>query len=293
MNNRRKFSRTDVALEFESEGSSSIDGLEVTEYNSLSFKVCKINISTKKASKLLGKPIGRYVNISVGQIWLDSDERFNNAAKVISNVLTEFMYSLVHKPDSVLVVGLGNRFITSDAVGPLTVKELTVNRHIKDYDPQLFSRLGSITLSALTPGVTGQTGIEAADLIKGAVDTVNPSLVVCIDALAARDVERLGTTVQLSDNGIAPGSGIGNRRRALSYDTLGVPVISVGIPTVVDSSTLVFGMLERAGITSLTPSLEKELESGKSFFVTLKDADTVIYETSRLLSSALTMAFSV
>ena len=293
MNNRRKFSRTDVALEFESEGSSSIDGLEVTEYNSLSFKVCKINISTKKASELLGKPIGRYVNISVGQIWLDSDERFNNAAKVISNVLTEFMYSLVHKPDSVLVVGLGNRFITSDAVGPLTVKELTVNRHIKDYDPKLFSRLGSITLSALTPGVTGQTGIEAADLIKGAVDTVNPSLVVCIDALAARDVERLGTTVQLSDNGIAPGSGIGNRRRALSYDTLGVPVISVGIPTVVDSSTLVFGMLERAGITSLTPSLEKELESGKSFFVTLKDADTVIYETSRLLSSALTMAFSV
>ncbi len=293
MNNRRQFSRTDIALEFESEETSSVEGLEIREYDSLSFKVCKIDIFTKKASELLGKPIGRYVNINIGQIWLDSDQRFENASRVISDTLTEIMYSLVQKPDSILIVGLGNRFITSDAVGPLTVKGITVNRHIKDHDPQLFSKLGSLTLSALTPGVTGQTGIEAADLIKSAVDTVKPSLVVCIDALAARDVERLGTTVQLSDNGIAPGSGIGNRRRALSYDTLGVPVISIGIPTVVDSSTLVFGMLGRAGITSLTPSLEKELENGKSFFVTLKDADTVIYETSRLLSSALTMAFSV
>jgi spore protease len=148
-------------------------------------------------------------------------------------------------------------------------------------------------LSAVAPGVTGQTGIEAADLIKNAVDTVKPDIVICVDALAARDVDRLGTAIQLSNNGIAPGSGIGNRRSAIDCHSLGIPVISVGVPTVVDSSTLVFGMLERAGVTSFSPQLEKELENGRSFFVTLKDADTVIYEISRLLSSALTSAFSV
>ena len=293
MNNKHKYSRTDVATEFENEDSGITAGLNITESERDFFKICKIDITTKKASELLKKPIGRYVNVTVGRIWLEDDRRFDQAVSVISSELTELMRSLAGTPASVLVVGLGNRFITSDAIGPLTVKEITVNRHIKKSDPELFEKLGSLTLSAITPGVTGQTGIEAVDLIKNAVDTVKPSIVICIDALAARDVERLGTTVQLSDSGIAPGSGIGNRRRPIDKDTLGVPVISVGVPTVVDSSTLVFGMLERAGVSSLSPALEKELENGRSFFVTLKDADTVIYETSKLLSAALTSAFSV
>lgn len=293
MNNKHKYSRTDVATEFENEDSDITSGLNITESERDFFKICKIDITTKKASELLKKPIGRYVNVTVGRIWLEDDRRFDQAVSVISSELTELMRSLAGTPASVLVVGLGNRFITSDAIGPLTVKEITVNRHIKKSDPELFEKLGSMTLSAITPGVTGQTGIEAVDLIKNAVDTVKPSIVICIDALAARDVERLGTTVQLSDSGIAPGSGIGNRRRPIDKDTLGVPVISVGVPTVVDSSTLVFGMLERAGVSSLSPALEKELENGRSFFVTLKDADTVIYETSKLLSAALTSAFSV
>lgn len=293
MNNKHKYSRTDVATEFENEDSDITAGLNITESERDFFKICKIDITTKKASELLKKPIGRYVNVTVGRIWLEDDRRFDQAVSVISSELTELMRSLAGTPASVLVVGLGNRFITSDAIGPLTVKEITVNRHIKKSDPELFEKLGSLTLSAITPGVTGQTGIEAVDLIKNAVDTVKPSIVICIDALAARDVERLGTTVQLSDSGIAPGSGIGNRRRPIDKDTLGVPVISVGVPTVVDSSTLVFGMLERAGVSSLSPALEKELENGRSFFVTLKDADTVIYETSKLLSAALTSAFSV
>lgn len=293
MDNKYRYSRTDVAIEFDRDGSEVCDGLKISEYNRYGFGISKIDVTTPKASEILRKPIGRYVNVSVGKIWLESDERFDNAVSAISEELRGLMSSFSQKTDSVLVAGLGNRFITSDAVGPLTVKGLTVNRHIKDADPLLFQKLSSVTLSALTPGVTGQTGIEAVDLIKNAVDTVKPSVVICIDALAAKDVERLGTTIQLSNNGIAPGSGIGNRRRAIDIEALGVPVISVGVPTVVDSSTLVFGMLERAGVTALTPSLERELENGRSFFVTLKDADTVIYETSRLLSSALMTAFSV
>jgi spore protease len=293
MDKKRLYSRTDVAVEFEKDSSLSENGIRVSEKNSKGFNVRKIDITTKEASDALGKPLGSYVNVNVGRIWLESDERFDDAANVITDELKALMASLSSSCTSVLVAGLGNRFIVSDAIGPLTVKGLTANRHIKKSDPELFLKLGSMILSAVAPGVTGQTGIEAADLIKNAVDTVKPDIVICVDALAARDVDRLGTAIQLSNNGIAPGSGIGNRRSAIDCHSLGIPVISVGVPTVVDSSTLVFGMLERAGVTSFSPQLEKELENGRSFFVTLKDADTVIYEISRLLSSALTSAFSV
>ena len=293
MKDNRSYCRTDVALEFNKSSDKLPEGLFITEEASSPFNVCKIEITSKKASEALGKPMGKYINVNVGKIWLENDSTFDLAVKTISDELKALMRSVVKKPESVMVAGLGNRYITSDAIGPLTVKDLTANRHIKETDPLLFSKLGSLVLSAITPGVTGQTGIEAADTVKSAAETVKPSLVICIDALAAMDVDRLGTTVQLSDSGISPGSGIGNRRRAIDRQTLGVPVISVGIPTVVNSSTLVFGMLERAGITELDPSLEKELENGKSFFVTLKDADTVIYEMSRLLSRSLSAAFSV
>ena len=293
MNWSKKYVHTDIAEEFPDEDDGKkLKGITVKEEHTASFPISRIEITDERASKALMKPIGRYISINVGKIWLESDLRFDTAAKTVARELRNMAQRLCPSLTSVLVVGLGNSYIISDAIGPLSVKGLTVNRHIEESDPVLFEKLKSLTVSAITPGVTAQTGMEAAELVKNAVKTVNPSLVLCIDALAAQDVLRLGTTVQLSDTGISPGSGIGNKRKEINKSSLGVPVISLGVPTVVDSSTLVYGMLEKAGITDINSALKAELENGRSFFVTLKDADTVITEMARLISLTLTIAFS-
>jgi spore protease len=147
-------------------------------------------------------------------------------------------------------------------------------------------------VSALSPGVLGQTGIETAELIKGAVDTVSPDLVVAIDALAAKSVNRLATTIQICDTGITPGSGIGNTKQAINKDTLGVPVIAVGVPTMVSSATLVYDALEKAQVNDISDELIQVLDNGISFFVTLNETDAVINLLSRILSESIDKAFS-
>ena len=195
------------------------------------------------------------------------------------------------KASSVLTVGLGNRDITADALGPKTVDGLLVTRHIKEYKPDIFEKIGQREMSALCPGVVGQTGIETFELIEGAVKRVCPDLVIVIDALAARSVDRLATTVQISDTGIAPGSGIGNKRRRIDRESLGVPVLAVGVPTVVDSATLVYDALGRAGIEETSEELERVLENSRSFFVSLKESDVAVSESARLLANAINYAF--
>lgn len=291
MYNAKKYVRTDLATEFEGTDTVSDRGIGIERERLSSFEVTRITVCTEEGARRLGRAIGKYVSVDVGRIWLASDESFRTAAEVVSEELRSLVRSVSPSVSSVLAVGLGNRYMVSDALGPLTVKGLTVTRHVEADDPVLFSALGGVSVSAIAPGVTGQTGMEAAELVKCAVQTVSPSLVICVDALAAKDPLRLGTAVQLSDAGISPGSGIGNRRLSIDRNTLGVPVISIGVPTVVDSSTLVSDMLERAGVTEIAPSLEAELENGRSFFVTMKDADTVINEMSRLIGTALTLSF--
>jgi spore protease len=193
----------------------------------------------------------------------------------------------------VLVAGLGNAEITADAVGPRTVHRLTVTRHLHEYDRAIFRLLGRCQLSALAPGVLGQTGMEAVDLIRGAVQTAHPDVVLAIDALAARSTERLASTVQLSDTGISPGSGIGNRRRAIDRESVGVPVISLGIPTVVDSATLVCDALQKAGIERIDGKLRGVLENQRRFFVSPKESDLITAQTAALLVDAIEQAFSL
>lgn len=291
--NRSKYQRTDMALEACPQNEDcSLRGIITRERSLNGFTVTEMEITDEKASELIGKPQGKYVTVSIGKIWLEHDDRWNAAAEIIANELKNLIYNR-GVPEGVLIAGLGNRSIVSDAIGPMTAEGITVNRHIKENDPSLFDRLRSLPISAVIPGVTGQTGMEALELIKGASDAVKPSVIIVIDALASKSVDRLGTTVQISDTGISPGSGIGNRRHPISRDTLGVPVISVGVPTVVDSSTLVFDTLEKAGVSEISDALERELENGKSFFVTLKDADTVISEMSSLLCHSLHIALSI
>jgi spore protease len=190
----------------------------------------------------------------------------------------------------VLVVGLGNREITSDAIGPKTADKLTVTRHIKYADEDVWNELDMCEVSALSPGVLGQTGIETVELVRGAVENVRPQLVLAVDALAARSSSRLAATVQLCDSGIAPGSGVGNERGAICLETVGAPVVALGVPTVVDSSTLVYDALAQAGIEQVDERLREILENGRRFYVSPKEADVIAERTAAIIAHAINRA---
>lgn len=242
---------------------------------------------------------GRSATLSLGRITERGEGDLIPLSDLLSRELTAVATSLLgHRPNPrsrILVVGLGNPAMTPDAVGPGTIRRMTVTRHLKTHDRGLFAALGCCELSAVSPGVLGQTGMEAAELVKCAVDIVRPHLLVAVDALAAADCERLSSTIQISDGGISPGSGIGNRRLAINAATMGCPVMGVGIPTVVDSSTLVWSALSQAGMDkeSLPKELEEVLTRGRSFIVSPKDVDEVVELSCRLLAMGLDKAFGV
>ena len=255
-----------------------------------------LTIDTDELSKMYQRDKGRYVTLSCKKIWMMSDGDIEDCATLIGRALSELIEGKVPKKKkdlSVLAVGLGNSEITPDAIGPLTISHLTVTRHISSLDPSLFSSIGQCKVSAFIPGVLAQTGIETLELVRGAVQNVSPDIVIAIDALVARSRERLAATVQLCDVGISPGSGIGNRRSAINEDNLGVPVIAVGVPTVVDSATLVFDALSSAGISEIPKELCKQLDNGRSFFVAPKECDVISDSVGLLLSRALDKAFSI
>ncbi len=281
--------RTDLAAELDLADRQNIN--ETTEKHGR-ITVSTVEILTSSAAKRLGKPIGKYITLDIGKIWFASDENFDIAAGLISAKLTMLAEELCKKtPESVLIAGLGNRRITADALGDETVGLITVTRHLRSLNRNLFSMLGGKEISAVAPGVLGQTGIETAELIHGVCEQVRPELVIAIDSLCARSTERLATTVQLGSSGISPGSGIGNHRRAITKESLGIPVIAFGVPTVVDSATLVLDALEKAGIDEPDERILKVLDNQKGFFVTPKETDTIVRELSRLAAKAITMSF--
>lgn len=281
--------RTDLAAELDLTDRSSIN--ETVE-NSNGVTVTTVEILTDTAAERIGKPKGKYITLDIGRVWLDSDDAFENKARLISDKLTLLCEELCQKPpESVLIVGLGNRHITADALGDEAVGLITVTRHLKTHNTRLFTLLGGKEITAVAPGVLGQTGIEAAETVLGICEQVKPSLVIAIDALCARSTERLATTVQLGSSGITPGSGIGNHRRAINRETLGIPVIAFGVPTVVESATLVLDALSEAGIDEPDGRLLDVLSNRRGFFVTPKETDTIVRELSRLTARALTLTF--
>lgn len=287
--------RTDLATECPPvEKNEQTDGIEIFKEELLCAGITTIRITNENGERASGKPTGTYVTVSFDKIWFADDSLFNDTARVIAKEIRKLTSCQEgDKPfENIMVVGLGNQYITSDAIGPQSIKGITVTRHIKSKDEALFRALKSKNVSAITPGVIGQTGIETAELIKSASENVNPDLIVVIDALASKSIDRLASTVQISDTGLSPGSGIGNKNQAINKDTIGVPVIAIGVPTMVDSSTLVYDALEKAGIEDLCDELIQILENGKRFFVTLNESDIVIASLSRLLSTAVNLAFS-
>lgn len=290
-----KYTRTDLACESYREDGTDPEGTEESVRETAGFRIREFRVVNEKAAVRIGKPIGRYITLECGRIDRLEGERAEIAARLLAGELRGMTESLCQKPVGegfgVFVAGLGNAELTADAIGPETVRRLTATRHLREHEARLFHSLGCAALSALSPGVLGQTGIETGELLRGAVECVRPDAAVIVDALAARSCDRLASTVQLSDAGIVPGSGVGNHRSAVTMATIGVPVVALGVPTVVDSSTLVYDALRKADIGEISDSLREVLENGRSFFVSPKESDVITERVSALLARAVTLAF--
>ena len=206
-------------------------------------KVERVKITNENGEKAIGKPIGNYITIDVKKLKIAQDEDIEKAAETLANELKKVVDMHIDNQGEVLVVGLGNIYVTPDSLGPKVINEIEVTRHIIKYLPQYVEE-GTREVSAVSPGVLGTTGIETVEILKGIVDNVKPKLVIVIDALASRSIERISSTVQISDTGIVPGAGVGNTRNEISIKTLGIPVIAIGIPTVVETAVLVNDSLD-------------------------------------------------
>lgn len=283
---------TDLACESEVMHDKDKAGTEYTEQTVNGYKVSKLWVKNEIGEARTGKKIGNYITIFSDMISNIDGEDFDTLASLISNEIGALANELLGKSAScVLVAGLGNREITADNIGPKTVDRITVTRHLEFHNKKLFDTFCKVPLCAIAPGVLGQTGIETAEMIRGVCEHAKPDLVIAIDALAARSTARLGATVQISDSGIFPGSGIGNRRSEISRESLGIPVIAVGVPTVVNSATLVYDALGKAGYTDIDESINKVLREGENFFVSPRQSDMISDKVSELLAAAIDELF--
>lgn len=261
--------------------------------------VTTIKILDQVGEQLMGKPVGSYITIEAPGLRLNNKEIHQNISTVLAQKINDLLKELHLSPEaSILLVGLGNWNATPDALGPRVINKSLVTRHLYQYAPaELRGDLREV--SALAPGVLGTTGIETAEIIKGVVDRLKPGAVIAIDALAASNLQRIGTTIQLTNTGINPGSGIGNKRTGLNANTLGVPVIAIGVPTVVHAAVIafeVFGQLT-AGNPYLTQQINEEkmhqivgqvLEPfGGQLTVTPKEIDELIDNTARVIAESI------
>lgn len=281
--------RTDLAIESTKiAGKTPPKGVKIDEYRQGELSFTAVEVESPQAAELLGKPKGRYITAELSSPSDLAEARTEEAAAIAGE-----LRRLLPQEGTVLVVGLGNREITPDALGPLVVSDVLATRH---FEGKLAEESGLSALrpvAAIAPGVLGQTGIETGEVIQSVVAKIRPAAVIAIDALAARSLSRLGCTIQLADNGIAPGSGVANRRQELSRETLGVPVVSVGIPTVVDGETLAFDLLHRPEGTS-EESMEQLRQmfqpQGRTMMVTPREVDVMVERGAKLLSMAINLA---
>lgn len=206
-------------------------------------KIERVKITTEEGEKAIGKPKGNYITIDVNNLKIAQEDEISKASEVLANELKKIVDLHTDKQGSTLVVGLGNIYVTPDSLGPKVINEIEVTRHVIKYLPQYVEE-GTREISAISPGVLGTTGIETVEILKGIVDNIHPKLVIVIDALASRSIERISSTIQISDTGIVPGAGVGNTRAEISQRTLNIPVIAIGVPTVVETAVLVNDCLD-------------------------------------------------
>ena len=297
--------RTDLALEAResiSEADSELRGVRVEEYyhEEEDIRVTKVMIDTKNAAKAMGKPMGVYVTMEAPAM-VEPDDGYH---REISQCLADELKEMIPNSDreqSVLVVGLGNREVTADALGPQVVDNLFITRHVvKTYGKAAYNKQVMNQISSIEPGVMAKTGMETAEIIKGVVDETKPDVIVVIDALAARSTKRLNRTVQITNTGIQPGSGVGNHRNALTMESLGVPVIAIGVPTVVDAATIVGDALEKLLRGDNEFDRMKYMGQHRAAFselnnmyMTGKDIDAVVKRVSFTVSEGINMALEL
>lgn len=297
--------RTDLALEAREsigETSSQIHGIDVEEKNFEEDQVfiTTVSVTTKNAAKALGKPMGTYITIEAPALDEPDEESHREVSTHLSSIVKELIPNF-EKEQSILVIGLGNRDVTADSLGPHVIDNLCITRHIiMEYGTAAYDKSKMHSVSSLAPGVMAQNGMETAEIIRGVVEQTSPDVLIVIDSLAARTLHRLNRTIQITDTGIHPGSGVGNHRNALTKESLGVPVIAIGIPTVVDAATIVWDALDDFSNksdhsidlhmlqASYDNTLLKELNN---MYVTGKDVDAIIKRLSYTVSEALNMTF--
>ncbi|MBS6777427.1 MAG: GPR endopeptidase [Butyricicoccus pullicaecorum] len=276
--------RTDLAVEAieNHKTAAALPHVRQSDRTLEGFAVHEVRILSEDAAREIGKPQGRYLTLELDALICREEDAFPRACKALSTLLRELM---PHPNDGpVLIAGLGNRMITPDAIGPQTADHVIATRHLVAQSPAIFADWRPV--SALAPGVLGQTGVETGEVICGVLDRVRPAAVIAVDALAAGRLSRLLRTVQLADTGITPGAGVGNARAALNEETLGVPVIAVGVPTVVDGATLAHEISSQLG----QPACEALDDLSQPVMITTRDIDREIADISRMIGYAVNMA---
>ena len=254
--------RTDLALERRNlyrtanNIKNEIDGIETEEEKvGDDILTTRVKVLSKQGEEAINKPIGNYITIDIKNLKVANEDEMQKASEVVTKELKALIDKHVSSKDPVLVVGIGNLYVTPDALGPKVINEIDITRHLLEYMPEVLNE-DTRSVSAVSPGVLGTTGIETQEILKGIVQNINPKLIIIIDALSSRSIERISSSIQIADTGIVPGAGVGNTRKELTKDSLGVPVIAIGIPTVVEAATI--------AADSLTMFIQKVQEQAKS-----------------------------
>lgn len=294
--------RTDLALEVREsmeENAGECRGVSVEEeyLEESEIRITRVVIETVNGAKAMGKPVGTYITLEAPAMAQPDEDYHQEISEELARQL-KMIIPGIEQEFSVMVVGLGNRDVTADALGPNVVDNLTITRHmVKEYGKAAFNKKHVHMVSGLVPGVMAKTGMESQEIIKGVVEKTKPDVVIVVDALAARSTRRLNRTIQITNTGIHPGSGVGNHRNAITQEALGVPVIAIGVPTVVDAATIVSDafekMMRQAGEESI--DIQEELLAGLgelyNMYVTGKDVDYEIKQISHIICNALNSAF--
>ena len=282
--------RTDLAVEAKeiwresADKQTQLDGVRSREINENGYKITSVEILNEAGEQALGKPVGMYVTMEIEKLLRREDHAFSLGTKTLGRLINEILK--LQGNDSVLVVGLGNEAITPDAIGPKTAKHTMVTRHLVEKMPEEFGTMRRV--SVLISGVLGTTGIESAEVINAVVQKLRPDKVIVVDALASRKLGRICRTIQLADTGIVPGSGVGNKRAAINKKTLGIPVIAIGVPTVVDAGTLTADLAEQAGAADLNPEDLSKYAGG--MIVTPREIDANVGDISKLVGYGINTA---
>lgn len=310
--------RTDLTLEahellrekaVKEKTSGETPGIVTEEAGDSNIKITRVRVISPAGEKAIGKPMGNYITLEVPGLRYNDQELYENTCKALSQELVSILK--LGEKSTILIVGLGNWNVTPDALGPKVVSSVMVTRHLLEYMPEQVDE-GLRPVCAVAPGVLGITGIETGEIIRGIVDRIRPDCIIAIDALASRKMERVNTTIQIADTGIAPGSGVGNKRMELSRNTLGIPVIAIGVPTVVDAATMandtidlvLDSMIEQAPKGTEFYNMMKSIDRDEKYqmiqevlkpyvgnlIVTPKEIDEVVEKVAKVIANGLNIA---